>query len=417
MNKQLSIRLHGEPLGLLEQTATGKMKFTYAAQATRSISISMPLRKEPYEEQICEAYFGGLLPESEAAKQLIAKQHGISANNNFSLLSAIGYDCAGAISCHALDEPILAQHAIEIKGQIISDNQLYTHIKALPMKPLFMDIEGLRLSLAGVQDKAAICLINNQIALPEINCPTTHILKPASIHFEGMAENEYFIMNLAKKVGLNVPKIELRKIRDATFLLIERYDRKISGNLIERIHQEDFCQALGIPASNKYQKEGGPGFRDCFDLLDATTQPATNRNSLVAALIFNYLVGNMDAHGKNFSLLHKSSSQIQLAPLYDLLCTSVYSQLTSKMAMKIGSKYDADLVFPRHWKQSCEEINYRYLALEKMIKEMSEKIIVAMRQEHKEMQDQNINHPIVKRIRDCVEKNIEKTQRRLSEKI
>ncbi len=103
---QLSIRLHGEHVGILEQTSTGKMIFTYDKDAATAISIGMPIRENHYGDIGCRAFFGGLLPESETAKKIIGKRYGVSPNNNFALLRAIGYDCAGAISCHALDEPI-----------------------------------------------------------------------------------------------------------------------------------------------------------------------------------------------------------------------------------------------------------------------------------------------------------------------
>lgn len=413
MNKnQLSIRLHGEPVGVLEQTSTGKKSFTYDKNAFMAISMSIPIREESYSEEICEAYFGGLLPESDTAKQLIGRRYGISPTNSFSLLRAIGYDCAGAISCHAIDDPVEIQRSVPLTGKIITEDELYTHIKELPKKPLFMDVEGLRLSLAGVQDKAAICLIDNQIALPEGGCPTTHILKPASTHFDGIAENEYFIMKIAKRIGLSVPEVQLKKIKDVTFLLIERYDRQIKNNSIERIHQEDFCQALGVLTSRKYQNEGGPGFEDCFDLLNNVTQPAIDRNRLATAVVFNYLIGNMDAHGKNFSLLHNSTSSIRLAPFYDIVCTRAYQNLTSKMAMKIDSKYDADLVLPRHWEQLSENINYRYLALANLIETLGNQIKQAAIDEKNELAIKGIDHPIIDKVISFVESNINQTLRR-----
>lgn len=416
MNKnQLSIRLHGEPVGILEQTPTGKKAFTYNSSAVMPISIGMPVCEESYGEQQCEAFFGGLLPESEVAKQIIGKRYGISPNNSFALLRAIGYDCAGAISCHAIDEPIIPQHSVPLTGKIITENELYEHIKELPKKPLFMDVEGLKLSLAGVQDKAAICLIDNQVALPENGCPTTHILKPAQPHFEGIAENEYFVLKLAKRIGLPVPEVELRKIKDITFLLIERYDRHIKNNNIERIHQEDFCQALGVTSLKKYQNEGGPGFKNCFDLLKNTTQPAIDRNLLASVVVFNYLVCNMDAHGKNFSLFHNAASNIRLAPFYDIVCTRVYQKLTSKMAMKIGSKYDADHVLPRHWKQLCEEVNYRYLAMAGLIETLGHQIKDAAVQEKEQLQANGIDNPIIDKIINVIEGNIDQTLKRFTE--
>src|SRR5688572_11178589 len=129
MNKnQLSIRLHGEPVGILEQTQAGKKLFTYDKNAFMAISSSMPIREEPYGEQSCEAYFGGLLPESDIAKKIIGKRYGVSPNNSFALLRAIGYDCAGAISCHALDDPVNPQRLVPLTGKMITDDELYEHI-------------------------------------------------------------------------------------------------------------------------------------------------------------------------------------------------------------------------------------------------------------------------------------------------
>lgn len=411
---QLSIRMFGEPIGILEQTLEGKKIFTYNHTAVMPISVSMPIREKSYGEQQCEAFFGGLLPESEIAKQMIGKKYGISPNNSFALLKAIGYDCAGAISCHAIDEPIIPQFSVPLTGKIITEDELYEHIIELPKKPLFMDVEGLKLSLAGVQDKAAICLIENQIAFPKNSCPTTHILKPASPHFEGLIENEYFIMKIAKRIGFTVPEVQLRKIKDITFLLIERYDRQKKNNHIARIHQEDFCQALGVPSFKKYQNEGGPSLQNCFGILNNTIQPAIDRNRLASAVIFNYLICNMDAHGKNFSLLHEGS-HIRLAPFYDIVCTRVYQNLTAKMTMKIGSKYDADQVMSRHWKKFCEEVNYRYLALVGLIETLGDQIKHAAVQEKEELQANEMYNPIVDKIINVIMNNIDQTLQRFKE--
>jgi serine/threonine-protein kinase HipA len=227
-----------------------------------------------------------------------------------------------------------------------------------------------------------------------------------------MEINEYFCMKLAKWIGLPVPNVILHKLKDSCFLLVERYDRRIAGNQVERIHQEDFCQALGVLTSRKYQNEGGPGFKELFELLKSTAQPAIDRNHLATVLVFNYLIGNMDAHGKNFSLLHHASGAIRLAPLYDLLNTRVYPELTSKMAMKIGSKYDAEQIFPRHWEQLCNDIGYRYLAMEKLIKDLSRKILKAAYQERADIHALGIDCSMIDKIITFIESNIEHTVKR-----
>jgi serine/threonine-protein kinase HipA len=406
--KILSVRLNGQPVGILKQTPTGKMIFTYDISATKAISVGMPIREEPYSEMQTDAYFGGLLPESETAKKILGKIYGISHSNHFALLKAIGYDCAGALSCHAMDEPIREHSSFPLTARLISDDELYQHIKELPQKPLFVNVDGLRLSLAGVQDKAAVCLVDNQIALAENGCPTTHILKPSSHYFAGMAENEYFCLRIAKAIGLPIPDIQLRQINNITFLLIERYDRRIKNHSVERIHQEDFCQGLGVLSSKKYQHEGGPGFKNCFELLKNSSQPAVDRNLLVSALIFNYLIGNMDAHAKNFSLLHHSPSNIRLAPFYDLVCTRVYQNLTTKMAMKIGSQYDTKNLFPKHWEQLCKEVQYRFIAMKNKMEEQGESILTIASQEKQVLASNGHNTEILDRICEIIETNTKK---------
>lgn len=404
--KMLSVRLYGEPVGILEQTESGKMVFRYDVSANQAISISMPIREQGYDNNHCEAFFGGLLPESDATKKLIGKQYGISYGNSFALLKAIGYDCAGAISFHDISEPVQSQRAYPLQGTVISDKQLYEHIKALPRKPLFLGIDGLRLSLAGVQDKAAVCIIDGDIALPTLGCPTTHILKPASIHFDDIAENEYLCMRIAADIGLPIPTVEIKQVKDKKYLLVERYDRLVREKFVERIHQEDFCQSLTIQSARKYQNEGGPGFTQCFTLLNTMSQPAVDRNALAKIMLFNIFIGNMDAHGKNFSILHKGLSECSLAPFYDLVCTQYYPSLSTKMAMKIGSKYKLEQVHARHWRQLCDVINYSYPALKRLAKKQGEAILTVIAEKNADYVDATQNSYTVNTITAMIEKTI-----------
>lgn len=194
MTKQLSVRFFGEPIGILEQDVLGKMSFSYDTNASHTLSIGMPIRKEPFNTIQCEAYFGGLLPESMEVRKAIGKRFGVSPNNSFALLKAIGYDCAGAISFHSMDESIVLNFSTALKVKFPSEHEFYEHLKDLYKNPLFIGFEGLRLSLAGVQDKAAVCVIDNKIGLPTDGCLTTHILKPFIPRFEGTVENEYFCL-------------------------------------------------------------------------------------------------------------------------------------------------------------------------------------------------------------------------------
>ncbi len=324
-------------------------------------------------------------------------------------MQAIGYDCAGAISCHEINSPVIEDKARPLEGQLISPDVLYAQIKTLPKQPLFSGFEDLRLSLAGVQDKAAVCLIDNQIALPIHGCPTTHILKPTNPHFEGLVENEFFCLSLANAVGLSIPEISLKHLKDISYLLIQRYDRAITDKTIQRIHQEDFCQALSIISTRKYQNEGGPGFTQCFNLIDQTSTPAKARDQLINMIIFNFLIGNMDAHGKNFSLLHSDtpSNQINLTPFYDLVCTRFFPDLSRKMAMKIGGEYQADKVELKDWEKFCELINYSFPAFKKLIQKQSELILKIIDTQIKNYAELSRHPAIIENIGELIRQNIE----------
>jgi serine/threonine-protein kinase HipA len=426
-DKVLAVCLYGERIGLLEQTPTGKMRFTYIPEPARPLSIGLPVQAEPYDEVCTEAYFGGLLPESEMARKAIGKRYGVNHHNSFSLLKAIGYDCAGAVSLHPMEELIQPESikSFPLEGSVLSEQDLYQHIRELPKKPLFLGTEGLRLSLAGVQDKAAVCLIDNQIALPQNGCPTTHILKPVIQVFDGMVHNEYLCLKLAARIGLAVPHVEIRWAQDVPYLLIERYDRIVRDHQVHRLHQEDFCQALGIVSSRKYQSDGGPDFKSCFELLyNNTTQPVKDRNALAALMVFNYLIGNMDAHGKNFSLLHRpmrgqamdmllglthAEDFIELTPVYDVACTRAYPDLADKMAMKIGGYYEPDKVLPRHWERQCKEMGYSYPALREALHQQALTILEVVHHERNQLVEANLFHPIVDEMMRFFERHIGKT--------
>jgi serine/threonine-protein kinase HipA len=205
--------------------------------------------------------------------------------------------------------------------------------------------------LAGAQPKIPVVLVGGAIALPAPGQPTTHILKPPITRFKGTTENEAFVMRLAAAIKLDVASVEPRVVHGRTFLLIRRYDRSISdAGHVGRIHQEDFCQALGIPPDRKYAGEGGPTFKDGFELLRKTSRVAgVDVLRLLDAAIFNVIVGNADAHGKNFSILYDRDGP-RLATLYDLLSTAFYPELSTVFAMKIGKRGTLGALDAKGWK-------------------------------------------------------------------
>ena len=196
------------------------------------------------------------------------------------------------------------------------------------------------MSLAGAQSKIPVVLVAGRVALPAPGQPSTHILKPPMPDLEATTENEALAMRLAARLGLAVAPVRPEVVAGKPYLLVERYDRQaVESGLVDRLHQEDFCQALGIVPQEKYASDGGPGFPQCFDLIRRVcTRPGVAVLGLLDAAILQVLLGNADAHGKNYSLLRQPDGDVGLAPLYDLLSTIAYPRFSPRFAMKIAGR-------------------------------------------------------------------------------
>lgn len=354
---------------------SGRLRFTYSADWLSRpdavpLSISLPLQEEPFDDRQSRPFFAGLLPEGQL-RRLIAKQFQISGKNDYALLERIGGECAGAVTLGPTDQAIPAQPEGD-DIQWLSEKKLAAILDELPRRPMLAGDDGLRLSLAGAQDKLPVVFDGERIGLPRNGTPSSHILKPAIPTVEDSVTNEAFCLKLADAMQLQPARTSIHSVLKRPFLLVERYDRLIdaNGNRL-RLHQEDFCQALGIEPEFKYQNEGGPGLKDCFDLVRTATRPnAPQILRLFDYVIFNALIGNHDAHAKNFSLLHSGKSPV-LAPLYDSLSTAVYPDLTPKMAMKIGSKYKFTEVYARHWDAFAEDAGLAKAQAKKRITQLA----------------------------------------------
>ncbi|WP_300998114.1 HipA domain-containing protein [Hyphomonas sp.] len=380
MTRRLIVWWNGARVGQLALNEYGEPEFTYAADwlATsnaRPVSASLPLQPEPFDRRATLPFFEGLLPEA-AQRTAIAQALGISERNEFRLLEEIGGEVAGAIEVWPEDmEPAVA--GSPEASRILSDDELVALIDRLPTRPMLAGGEDrLRLSLAGAQSKLPVICKDGQIALPAPGQPTTHILKPEIARFEGTAENEAFCMRLACAIGLDVAHVQYRSISDKRFLLIERYDRQTGEDgKTMRLHQEDFCQALGFTSARKYASDGGPVFRDCFALIRrVTTRPAAETLKLLDAALFNAIIGNADAHAKNFSLLYLPD-RTQLAPLYDLLSTVAYPDLSQRFAMKIGGRRTLEEIYPADLDKFARDIEIRAPFVRRRMGEIAEAVI------------------------------------------
>ena len=370
-------------VGALRVNISGEMSFSYDAAwvtdtAAPALSASLPKQLDPFGRRACSPFFGGLLPE-EAQRELVAKLLGVSKGNTFSLLKALGGDVAGALTLWPEGETPPADYIPDAHHHTVDtldDARLIALLDALPTRPFLAGTEGLRLSLAGAQSKIPVVVYQGRIALPAPGQPTTHILKPPIPRFQSTTENEAFAMRLAGAMGLDVAPIEAHVVAGRSFLLIQRYDRTMGADgKTRRLHQEDFCQALGVESERKYASEGGPNFKACFDLVRRVVhRPAVDVLKLLDAAIFNLLIGNSDAHGKNFSLLYGANG-IVLAPLYDLLSTAAYPELSPKLAMKMGKCATMEEIDLGAWRKFASDVGLAAPYVQKRVIELAEKLI------------------------------------------
>ena len=340
MSRALTVWWDEIEVGDLALNDHGTMIFRYA-QAwlddpnAPAISISLPKQVDAFNRARTRPFFAGLLPE-ERPRTEAARALGVSQQNDFGLLEGLGGDVAGALTLWPQGQAVPRPDP-HSKALVQNEAALAAILDKLPRRPLLAGEEGIRLSLAGAQPKVPVVLLDGAVALPALGQPTTHIIKPAPKDWPTFPENEAFCMRLAGALGLDVARVEIRRAEDHLYLLVERYDRVLRQGILGRMHQEDFCQALGIMPEHKYAAEQGPNFADSFNLLRRVTRvPAKAILALIDAALFNLIIGNADAHGKNFSLLHTPDG-LRLAPLYDLLCTSFYPDVHARMAMRMGT--------------------------------------------------------------------------------
>lgn len=419
MNRILEVWLLGQSVGQLIQ-ADGRLSFSYSPRWLQSpsaqpLSRSLPLRPEPFDDKATRPFFAGLLPEGDKRK-LVAMALQVSPQNDYALLNGIGGECAGAVT---LLEPGQQPTGLTSEQYVrwLDDGELIAILDELPRRPMLAGKDGLRLSLAGAQDKLPVVFVNGHIGLPKQNTPSSHILKPAISAVEGSVYNEGFCMALAMRLKLSVASTSIRRVADRVYLLVERYDRlRQPDGSLQRLHQEDFCQALGVAPEYKYQNEGGPDLTQCFDLIRKATRPSAPQVlRLLDYVIFNALIGNHDAHAKNFSLIYTRRGTV-LAPLYDTLSTAVYANLTDKMAMKIGSKYKFTEVQKQHWEQFAQAAGLSPVQVKKRILTLASLLPSEAVSLRHELTTQDLNHDILSEIVGIIEKRCQLTYKRLEAK-
>ena len=371
---RLSVVLNGRLVGTLDRASNGAISFAYAPEwlgderRAIPVSLSLPLREERYTGSEVSAYFDNLLPDNDQIRRKVAEKVGAAGTDAFNLLARIGRDCVGALQFlpDGADIPLP-----EPPQAIALDEAEIAHIiRNLASTPLGIQPDGereFRISIAGAQEKTAF-LWNDGWCLPQGSTPTTHIFKPQlgklpnGLDMSRSVENEHFCLTFCRELGLDVPESQILDFEDVRVLAIKRFDRTetADGRLL-RLPQEDFCQALSVPSTLKYNSEGGPGISECLSLLTGSDEPERHRLDFLKAQIAFWLIAAIDGHAKNFSIFLFPGGRFRMTPIYDVMSAQPnFAQGRIRrnkinLAMAVGDRrhYVVNEIRPRHFAQSA----------------------------------------------------------------
>jgi serine/threonine-protein kinase HipA len=340
MSDRLAIWLYGTKVATVERERR-RMRLRYTPQAIQTfptgaplLSLQLHVTQERFPNGAVRSFLDGLLPEDDS-RRLIAQDLGLRADDTFALARALGRDCAGALVIQPDSDPP-PPPATTLTAEPLGEDEIQRLVENLRSAPLGVD-QRVRISLAGVQEKLLLTrLPDGGWGRPVDGTPSTHILKPEIRDYPQTVENEAFCMRIAKNLGMDVADVETIAVGSRRLIVVSRYDRVVAPTgEVERIHQEDFCQATGMLPAQKYEEDGGPSLRKLAGILNEADPDSLD--SLLRAVTLNVAIGNGDAHAKNFSLLHDRGGALRLAPLYDLLSTLVYGD--DRLAMYVDSVY------------------------------------------------------------------------------
>lgn len=391
VNAPLNVFVNGRLVGVLKRESSGAIDFRYDAQwlswqSTFPISLSLPLREDRYIGAPVINVFDNLLPDSEPIRWRVAERVGATGMDAYSMLSALGHDCVGALQF--LPEGIDPGPAGKIEGKLISDDEVAHIIQNLATAPLGLDEdEDFRISIAGAQEKTALLRQEGKWYKPVGTTATTHILKPQmgrlpnGIDLSNSVENEFFCLKLISALGIPAANVEMTDFGGRRTLIVERFDRRwTSDKRLLRLPQEDCCQALSVPPTRKYQSDGGPGLKDILELLKGSDAPTQDLTMLLRASIVFWLIGATDGHAKNFSIFLGPGGRFRLTPLYDVL--SAQPSLDAKqiqpkalkLAMSVGKSrhYTVNEILPRHLIQTAEISGVGLAVVRSIFKDLAE---------------------------------------------
>ncbi len=377
MTRALSAWMNGELVGVWSQGRTGQHRFVYDrdwvnSPRARALSLSLPITaSRQIEGPSVENYFDNLLPDSEAIRRRLRDRFKTGSVTAFKLLEAIGRDCVGAVQLLPDGDTPVGLDRLEYTTLQESDVARILRDVTAKQGPSANDHEedDFRLSIAGAQEKTALLRLDGQWHRPIGATPTTHILKlplglvgGRRLDLTHSVENEWVCAQLLDALGMPVAPAEICYFEDEKALAVERFDRRFSadGTWIVRLPQEDFCQVMGKPSSEKYESDGGPGMADCLTVLAGSENQEMDRRTFVCAQLLFWILAATDGHAKNFSIFLRAQDQYRLTPLYDVVSAwpvigdgrNRLPWKKARLAMAMRSKnahYKLAEIQTRHW--------------------------------------------------------------------
>ena len=417
----LSVLVNGRLVGKLRRQPSGAIDFQYDGswldwEYAFPISLSLPLREDRYVGAPVVAVLENLLPDNEPIRRRLAEQVGAPGYDAYSLLAAIGRDCVGAMQF--VREGADLEQAGAVSGRPISDNEVETILRDLGRTPLGMaDDDEFRISIAGAQEKTALLNWKGKWQVPHGTTPTTHILKPQigrlgnGIDLSRSVENEHLCMTLTAAFGLPTAETSTEDFGKTRALVVTRFDRLWTRDKrLLRVPQEDCCQALSVPPSQKYEPHGGPGMARMLEFLKGSDDPFGDQRLFLKAQIVFWLLGATDGHAKNFSVRISPGGRFRLTPLYDVMSAQPNydtkqirrNQMKLAMAVGRGRHYVIDQIVPRHFVETAAGAGVPPDVVDAIFAELVERVPGAVDRVLKNL-PKDFPRPLVKSIRDGLE--------------
>ena len=365
----LVVVLYGQQVGRLTADMRGAACFTYAAdylvrRVRPQLSMRMPLQTKPFPSARTMPFLDGLLPENLEARRDKARSLGID-DDVISLLAVMGWDCPGAVQ---ITPPDQLDEMLGRPGGLseVTDREIGRRITRLRDHTAAWALPEEHWSLAGQQEKFALAQTLTRDGLrkgwaeAKGSAPTTHIVKPGIGRLHHQALVEHATMRAAAALGVEVASTEYAEFGDQTALIVQRFDRiQLPDGSVQRIHQEDFCQATGRLPLNKYEQDGGPTAKDMAQLLRAHAHdPAPELRKLADFVLINFAALAPDGHSKNVSIRILPNGDVRLAPLYDLASGSPYAKETvdRRLALSIGGERWIARIHSAQWARAAREL-------------------------------------------------------------